>query len=256
MIAARDILHHYSYRPVLRGVSFDIEAGELVAVMGPNGTGKSTILGLVAGTLWPLEGSIEIGGVRRRDSERAELEIRQKMVYLPDHPWLPTRASGHEFLAAVGEMYGVAPKRILEHIEQLLDVFNLKEQARTAISRYSNGQKKKLAIAAALIADAELLVLDEPFTGGIDPEGMHALKAILAKLAADENRTVLIASQIPEIVAQIAHRILFLKDADTLESKSIAELEAATPAGGHIANTIGEIISPKRVAHLDSYLDR
>jgi len=86
MIQAQNILHHYSYRPILDGVSFEIARGELVAVMGPNGAGKSTILGLVAGTLFPLEGSIEIDGVRRRSSVRAELEIRKKMVYLPDHP--------------------------------------------------------------------------------------------------------------------------------------------------------------------------
>ena len=256
MIAARKLLHHYSYRRILDGVSFDIKRGELVAVMGPNGTGKSTILRLIAGDLCPLEGSIGIDGKIRRSSERAELEIRQQMVYLPDHPWLPVAASGHEFLAAVGELYSIKPLRILEHIEQLLEVFNLTDQARTAISRYSNGQKKKIAIAAALMTDAELLVLDEPFTGGLDPEGMHALKAILGKFADDEHRTVVIASQIPEIVAQIAHRVLFLKDSKTLVSRSIAELAAETREGANIADTIGKIISPERVVHLETYLGR
>ena len=113
MITASNLLHHYSYRPVLEDISFEIPAGELVAVMGPNGTGKSTILGLVAGTLFPLDGTIEIDGVRRRSSERAELEIRKKMAYLPDHPWLPSDATGHEFLASTAELYSIDPRRII-----------------------------------------------------------------------------------------------------------------------------------------------
>jgi len=137
----------------------------------------------------------------------------------------------------------------------LLKVFNLEEQANSDIENYSNGQKKKIAIAATLMSDAELLILDEPFTGGLDPEGMHALKAILGSLAADEGRTVLIASQIPEIVVQIAHRVLFLHDSKNLVSKKLPELEAETPEGMAVADTIAKSVAPGRTRNLEKYLN-
>ena len=256
MIVARNILHHYGYRSILRGLSFEVARGELVAVMGPNGAGKSTLLGLVTGALWPLEGTLEIDGFLRRSSERAELEIRRKLVYLPDHPWIPSEATGHEFLAIIGELYSIPPRRIIEHIPQLLELFQLDDQALIAISKYSNGQKKKIAIAAALMTDAKILVLDEPFTGGLDPEGMHVLKAVLGQLARDEDRTVLIASQIPEIVARIADQVLILRDADSLESKTMADLRKETAESETVADTISKMVSPECVAALDSYLKR
>jgi len=255
MIKATNILHHYSYRPILRGISFEIPQGELVAVMGANGAGKSTILGLIAGTLFPLEGTIEMFGKLRRSTEHAELEIRQKLVYLPDHPWLPLGVTGHEFLASIGELYSIDAKRIIEHTESLLEVFCLTGKSDTAIEKYSNGQKKKIAIAGALMSDAELFVLDEPFTGGLDSEGMHVLKAILGKLAADEGRTIVMASQIPEIVAQIAHRVLFLEDSETLVSRSISEMKRDAPDGETVADSIGKMVSHDLVAHLETYLN-
>ncbi|MFW9894032.1 MAG: ATP-binding cassette domain-containing protein, partial [Candidatus Thorarchaeota archaeon] len=107
MISVVNVWHHYGIKPILKDVSLSVEPGELVAVMGPNGMGKSTLLGLMAGVLWPIKGYVEIDGHRRRNSIEEEIEIRKKIVYLPDNPYLPLFNTGREFLLAVGRLYEV-----------------------------------------------------------------------------------------------------------------------------------------------------
>ena len=117
MIRVVNVWHHYGVRPVLKDVSLHVECGRLVAVMGPNGMGKSTLLTLIGGLLWPLEGFVEIDGKRRRSSIEAEIAIRKKLVYLPDQPFLPPDSTGREFLLAVGRLYEVGERRLMEHAD-------------------------------------------------------------------------------------------------------------------------------------------
>ena len=94
VIELSNVTQHYGIRPVLRDISLKIRAGRLAAVVGPNGMGKTTLLGVMAGALTPQKGYCEINGLRRRRSEAEELEIRPRVVYLSDHPWLPVEGTG------------------------------------------------------------------------------------------------------------------------------------------------------------------
>src|SRR5207245_2779794 len=97
-----DLTQHYGVRPILRGVNLHVARGELVVLLGPNGMGKTTLMASIAGVLAPQHGYVEIDGMRRRSSIEQELAIRKKVVYLPDHPWLPVLRTGREFLLSVG----------------------------------------------------------------------------------------------------------------------------------------------------------
>ena len=108
---------------------------------------------------------------KRRGSEEEELAIRKMTVYLPDQPWLPGNPTGREFLLAVGRLYEVEQDRLIEHVDQLLDLFDLTEKGDSPIRSYSAGQKKKIALCSALVAEVPILLLDEPFSGGLDPGG-------------------------------------------------------------------------------------
>ncbi|MEO1237838.1 MAG: ABC transporter ATP-binding protein, partial [Planctomycetota bacterium] len=189
MIELVDVWHHYGVRPTLRGIDLRVEAGELVCVMGPNGMGKSTLLKVAAGVLPCLRGSVAIDGQRRRSSVEVEAEIRRKVAYLPDTPWLPW-VTAREFLVACGRVYGVAEERLFDHAERLLGLFHLDGEADKTVGDYSTGQKKKLGLCAALVTDAPVLLLDEPFSGGIDSSGLRAIQAVLQHIAEDQARTV------------------------------------------------------------------
>ena len=146
MIRVEKVWHHYGVRPVLKDVSLHIEQGELVAVMGPNGMGKSTLLALIGGLLSPLKGYVEIDGLRRRSSIDAEKAIRKKVVYLPDRSYLPPDVTGREYLLAIGRLYEVEEQRLMEQVEILLSIFDLDKNADSTIQSYSTGQQKKISI--------------------------------------------------------------------------------------------------------------
>src|SRR5262245_50539626 len=167
MIDLVDVTQHYRIRPVLKRINLRIERGELAAVVGPNGMGKSTLLGVMAGVLQPQHGYAAIGGVRRRQSPQDELSLRSLAVYMPDHPWLPALRTGREFLLSVGRLYDVDDDRLMEHVERLLSLFDLTSQSDSPIRSYSAGQQKKIALCTALVTEAPVLLLDEPFSGGL-----------------------------------------------------------------------------------------
>ncbi|MCF6312088.1 MAG: ABC transporter ATP-binding protein [Verrucomicrobiales bacterium] len=255
MITASHLIHYYSVHPVLRDVSIEVNEGELVVLMGANGCGKSTLLGVMAGFLCPLEGQIKIDGVQRRSSVDAELAIRKKIAYLPDHPWLPSLKTGREFLMAVGQVYDLPTLQVMEHMQRLLALFHLTDKGDSLIKSYSNGQKKKIAIAATLITEAPILLLDEPFTGGLDPSAILALKTLLKKLGERKDVTVVMASQLPEIAAHIADRIAVIRDGQILHYDTVKQL-IAHQSSDNLESALEQILNPETEDLMQAYFHR
>jgi ABC-type multidrug transport system ATPase subunit len=110
MIEPRNVTQHYEIRPVPRKVNLRVKRGELVAVFGPDGMGKSTLLGVIGGVISPQSGGVVIDGMVRRHSVEDELEIRGRAVFLPDRPWLPANGTGREFALGAGRLYFTAPR--------------------------------------------------------------------------------------------------------------------------------------------------
>ena len=238
MIRVADVSHHYGIRPVLSHIDLEVPRGNIVVMMGPNGVGKSTLLGIIAGLLAPARGMVEVNGLRRRSSEEAELQIRQQMVFLPDHPWLPEFMTVREWLLAVGRLYDIEPDRLIDHIGRLLDLFQLADKGDAPIRTCSNGQKKKVAICGALIPEAPYLVLDEPFTGGLDTSALLALRRVLRHLAEKENVTIVMASQVPELAEGLADRIAVLGGARIMAYDTLDGLRKQTGCSGALPEVL------------------
>lgn len=256
MIKVAGVWHHYGVRPVLKDVSLHVECGQLVAVMGPNGMGKSTLLALIGGLLWPLKGFVEINGKRRRSSIEAEIAIRKKLVYLPDRPFLPPDSTGREFLLAVGRLYDVGERRLMTHADQLLEVFDLARQADSPIRSYSTGQQKKIGICSALITEAPILILDEPFSGGLDSSALLALSRILKSLADRRDVTVVMAVPVPELVEGLAHKIAIVSDGRIIACDTFDGLRKQTGCTGSLNEVLESLIHPGVFENIDKYLKR
>jgi len=168
MIQVSGVYHHFGLRPILHDISFSVEAGRTLAIIGPNGMGKTTLLNIMAGVASPAEGTVLINGRQRRSTVEDELAIRQKTLFLPPDLWFPSGITGRNLVLGVGEVWGVPARRLFEHAERLLKVFQLDRIADSAVSGYSTGQKKKVGLCSALISEASILLLDEPFSGGLD----------------------------------------------------------------------------------------
>jgi len=253
VIELHDVTQHYGVRPVLRGINLRIERGELVVLLGPNGMGKSTLLGVMAGVLAPQRGWVMIDGRLRRGSVEDELAIRKQTVYLPDQPWLPGNLTGREFLLAVGRLYDVEDLRLMAHAEHLLDLFNLSEMADTPLRTYSAGQKKKAALCSALVTEVPVLLLDEPFSGGLDPAGLLALKRIFQRHARSKELTIVLTSPVPELVEEIATRIIILHHGEILAFDTLDGLQRLTGCRGTLGDVLERLVYPDTSEKLDQY---
>lgn len=253
MIRLTNILQHYGIRPVLRDVSLEVRTGEVVVIMGPNGTGKTTLLAVMAGALAPQEGTVEIDGRRRRASEQDELAIRRQVAYLPAEPWLPAGVSGREFLIAVGRLYDLPDLHLMDHAERLLRLFNLEDKGDADIAACSTGQKKKIALASALITEAPILLLDEPFSGGLDPSGIVALKQVLKRLAARDDVTIVLTTPVPELVEELADRIVIIRDGRIAACDTADGLRRLAGCDGSLQEVLERLMNPHTQENLAHY---
>lgn len=228
MIRLDNVTFHYGLRPLLRNVSIEVPGGELVVLMGPNGMGKSTLLAIMAGIITPLEGQVIVDGHVRRSTPEAEMAVRKRVAYLPDHPWLPLFLTGREYVIGVARLYGVPDDRLFDHAEKLFELFQLADKADAPISSYSTGQQKKICVAAILATDAPILLLDEPFSGGLDPEALFSLRQVLQHLAGRDDRTIVMTTPVPELAEGLADRIALIDKGVIAAYATPAELMAET----------------------------
>ncbi len=254
MIRVENVTHHYGIRPVLKNVSLEINTGEVVVVVGPNGMGKTTLLGVMAGVLWPLAGTVEFDGIKRRESAEGESKLRKRSVYLPDQPWLPKLRTGREYILSVGRLYGIDDLRLFDHADRLLQLFDLQQQAEQPIYSYSAGQIKKTALASALITEAPYMLLDEPFSGGLDPSGILALKRVVQHLAKREDVTIVMTTPVPELVEELADRVVIIRDGELIAFDTVANLRQLSGRSDTLAEVLQKLLNPETSANLDHYL--
>jgi ABC-type multidrug transport system ATPase subunit len=255
MIRVVDVTHHYGVRPILKNISFEVQTGEVV-VVGPNGMGKTTLLGVIAGVLWPHSGFVQIDGIARRDSVEGERELRKRIVYLPDHAWLPKARTGREFILAAGRLYGIDDLRLFDHADRLLRLFDLTEQGDQPIYGYSAGQLKKISLCSALITEAPYLLLDEPFSGGLDPSGILALKRVLQRLAQRDDVTIILTTPVPELVEELADRIAIVRDGTLAAFDTADGLRRLTGTDGPLAEVLQRLLNPATLDNIEFYFER
>jgi ABC-2 type transport system ATP-binding protein len=255
MINVNHVTLHYGTRPVLRDVTLHVRKGELVALMGPNGMGKSSLMGVMAGVLWPVKGSVDINGKRRRESEQEELAVRKEVLYLPAEPYLPRLSTARQWVLAVGRVYGIDDDRVMEHTERLLELFDLTKQADSTIASCSSGQKKKVALSGALVAETPVMLLDEPFSGGLDPSGILALKRVLRHRVDREGATVVMATPVPELVEELADRIAVLREGRLVAYDDVNGLHRLAGCDGKLDEVYERLANPQAVATIQKYFE-
>jgi ABC-2 type transport system ATP-binding protein len=255
MISLNNVFHHYGTRPVRRGITMHVGRGELVALMGPNGMGKTTALAVMAGVLWPVRGSVDINGKRRRESPQEELAIRKEVVYVPADA-SPVSGTARESILAMGRAYGVDDDRLLDHAERLLVLFDLAAKADESVYSLSTGQQKKVVLCAALAAETPVMLLDEPFSGGLDPSGILALKRVLRHRVERDGATVVVATPVPELVAELADRVAVLREGrviayDTVEG--LRRLAGVTGDDTPLDEVYERLANPQALANIEQY---
>ncbi len=144
-------------------------------------------------------------------------------------------------------------ERLMEHVDQLLNLFDLAEQGDSPIRTYSAGQKKKIALCSALVTEAPILLLDEPFSGGLDPAGLLTLKRIIQQHARRKDATIVLTSPVPELVEEIATRIIVLHDGEILAFDTLDGLQRMTGHRGTLGEVLERLIFPDTTSKLETY---
>ncbi len=255
-VEAEHLYCAHGWRYVVKDVSFQIRRGEITVVVGVNGVGKTTLLTTIAGAISAAKGCVKVFGNPRRQNVSSEREARRRTVYLPDQPWLPNSMPVREYLGAAAELFEI-PKAIgIDRIDALLELFGLTDSGSQLLNSLSTGQKKKAGLCAALLADRELLLLDEPFSGGLDPAGIAALRRVLLHRARTQGQTIVMTTPVAEVVSELADRLLILRDGALADNLDRAELLRRLPTGRSTADAINALIFPEVDSRIQSYLDQ
>ena len=208
-----------SDKEVLSGISFDVTEGEVYALLGGNGAGKSTTLLSMLGFLEPSSGSVSVNGIDVGENLAA---TRKAIAYLPEAASLYEYLNAYENLQYFLKLAGISP--VKETLKNALDRVSLAEGARHhKLREYSKGMRQKVAIALAILRDSEILLLDEP-TSGLDPGAIDEFHSLVRGLA-NQGKTVLMVTHDVYGACQIADRIGLLKDGKLVGEFSATEGE-------------------------------
>jgi ABC-2 type transport system ATP-binding protein len=197
-------------------VDLEVHPGEVFCLLGPNGAGKTTIIRMILGLVAPTGGQATVFGY---DPQRERAEVLARTAALIESPALYPGLSGRDNLRAMARLAGVADPA---KIETVLEKMGLADRAKDRFSTYSLGMKQRLCIAAALLTDPQLLILDEP-TNGLDPQGMAEIRQLVAEVAA-QGRTVFLSSHLLHEVQQICHRVAVMQQGRIVAAGRVADL--------------------------------
>jgi ABC-2 type transport system ATP-binding protein len=204
VIVADQLSKRYGSRLAVDGVSFEVASGEVLGLLGPNGSGKTTILRMLTGYVRPSSGTARVAGF---DVVQEGLEARRYIGYVPEDVPLYTHMRVDEFLAFMGRLKGLAGGLLHDSIAAVCKQLELSQVQRTAIGRLSRGYRQRVAIAQALLNNPPLLILDEP-TNGLDPQQIIAMRQLIRTLAS--THTIVITSHILSEIEKVAHRVVIL----------------------------------------------
>lgn len=202
MIEFRNVSRTYGRKLAVAELDLVVASGEIFAFLGPNGAGKTTSIKMLVGLLRPSAGTVRVCGF---DVVTEAREANSRVGYIPDEPYLYEKLTGREFLQFIAGMYGLDARASNERIAREIGRFELGDFVDDLCESYSHGMKQRVALAAALLHDPEVLVLDEP-TVGLDPRTIRLVKDLLRARAA-AGTTVFMSTHSLSLAEELADRI-------------------------------------------------
>ncbi len=226
MIELINLTKDYGTVLAVNNLNLRIATGEIYGFIGPNGAGKTTTIRMMGGIIEPTAGKVIISGI---DMKENPVPAKKLIGFVPDRPFLYEKLTGMEFLKFIADVYEVETKIITPRAQELLEKFALTDWAHEIIEAYSHGMKQRLIIAAALMHDPRVLVIDEPMVG-LDPAAVRMVKDMLKNLSR-QNVTIFVSTHTLSIAEDLCDRIGVIHRGALLAQGSIAELNLAARTG-------------------------
>ena len=210
----------YKESLVVKNINFEIKKGEIVGLLGPNGCGKTTTIGMILGLIKPTSGNVLINDIDI-ESEENRTKILEKINFISPYVELPKKLTIEENLKVYGKLYGV--KDLKEKILNLMDDLNLIEFRRRKTGELSSGQKNRVSLAKALINEPEILLLDEP-TASLDPDIGDYIRTYLENFASKKKTTILLASHNMNEVERLCSEVMMMKKGNIIDKGTCSSL--------------------------------
>ena len=219
-IEIKNLNKQYNNISAVKNINFKINKGSIVGLLGPNGCGKTTTIGMMLGLIKPSSGSVIING-KNIENENNRTKILEKVNFISPYVELPKKLTIEENLKVYGKMYGVnnLQKKILNLMEQL----NLLEFKKRKTGELSSGQKNRVSLAKALINDPEILLLDEP-TASLDPDVGDYIRTYIENFAAKKATTILLASHNMNEVERLCSEVMMMKNGNIIDEGTCKSL--------------------------------
>jgi len=207
MLEALALTKYYGALPALRDASFTARPGQILGYLGPNGSGKSTTVRMLVGLTPPTSGDVRWQG---RSIFEDLPEFRRQLGSVPEEPHLYTHLTAPEYLRLVGGLRDLDDRTLDRRIGRLLDLLGLGDDQYAVLSDFSKGMRQKVLVAAALLHDPAVVILDEPFSG-LDVGAALMLRAVIKGLA-EAGRTVMMSSHVIDVVEQLCTEVVTLSE--------------------------------------------
>ncbi len=221
LIELRGLSKRFGARPALESLDLTVHRGDIYGLLGHNGAGKSTAIGLMLGQVWPTAGTARICG---HDVHRDRRRALARVGAIFETPAFYDYLSGWRNLEIFSQYTAVTPAA---RLREVADWVGLSARIHSRVRTYSHGMRARLALAQALLPQPELLILDEP-AGGLDPEGIHELRQTLLRLHAELGLTLLLSSHLLSEVEQLCTRIAVLRQGRKVFEGTLAEVRQAS----------------------------
>lgn len=219
MLEVTRLTKYYRSTPVVDDVSFSVRPGEVTGYLGPNGSGKSTTVKMIVGLIEPTTGQVRMDGRNVREDITA---FRRGLGYVPEEAILYSYLTGLEYLQLIGRLRCLPEDRVARKANEMLSLLSLSSYRHAPISSYSKGMKQGVLIAAALLHNPDVLILDEPLSG-VDVTSALLFKHLLQELAS-EGKTILYISHVLEVVEKVCERVIILYRGRVMANDSVDHL--------------------------------
>ena len=214
-ISIKKINKSYDNNKVLSNISFSIKKGEIVGFLGPNGAGKSTLMKIITSYITQDNGMAEVCSF---DTLEEEIESKKRIGYLPENNPLYKQMYVKEYLNFVSSIYKIENK--IKRIEQMIQEVGLQSQQHKMIGKLSKGYQQRVGLAAALLHNPEVLILDEPTTG-LDPNQLEEIRNLIKEVGKD--KSVLLSTHIIQEVDKMCNRVIIINKGQIVSDKLISD---------------------------------
>ena len=219
-IEINNLYKQYNNILAVKNINFKINKGSIVGLLGPNGCGKTTTIGMILGLIKPTSGTVFING-QNIENENNRTKILEKVNFISPYVELPKKLTIEENLKVYGKMYGV--NNLQEKILDLMKDLNLMEFKKRKTGELSSGQKNRVSLAKALINDPEILLLDEP-TASLDPDVSDYIRTYIENFASKKGTTILLASHNMNEVERLCNEVLMMKNGKIIDKGTCSSL--------------------------------